>query len=410
MTNSVGGSSKEKQKGQLNGCGVVAVNVTTDAVEGSHGGTESKFCSDEHRRAAQFCMGKNKVPLRANFVVPRVRSWGELRPYSISPILNLTRTLMPRCQNLNDYLSSIKLGTRSWPNSQNSNDDAASSVFVPFDCYVPSLPPPPAKTCDILGQYNHVIFHGDSLTRHMRQAMYMSMRGNFISGGVMTHAPHVLDQCTCDGQFSEAYVCRTFESYFHETIQPREISGEIPKLCPAATFTFGKQAMAPWLTRKGKTDPGRSVDWNNVDCADTTFKGLLLVMQGGLHWLSNASDTFENMVQPVVVHPKYRECACLGKVRLLWVAMNVQSTAYDEQWPHQSREKALIFNEEMRNSFISIGLTPGEDVLILDWWNMTVDAQTSDGLHYLSDVNLAKAAQILYLAEHWPFPKPYSVC
>lgn len=44
-------------------------------------------------------------------------------------------------------------------------------------------------------------------------------------------------------------------------------------------------------------------------------------------------------------------------------------------------------------------------VLIIDWWNMTADAQSSDGLHYLSDINLAKAAQILYLAENWPFPK-----
>jgi len=102
----------------------------------------------------------------------------------------------------------------------------------------------------------------------------------------------------------------------------------------------------------------------------------------------------------VVTHPKYRECACLGKVRLIWVSMNSQSAALDEDYPHQSRENALLFNERIRKSFISIGLTPGQDVLLLDWWNLTADAQSSDGIHYLSDVNLAKAAQILYLAEH----------
>lgn len=79
-------------------------------------------------------------------------------------------------------------------------------------------------------------------------------------------------------------------------------------------------------------------------------------------------------------------------------------------WPHQSRANALLFNEAMRNSFISIGLVPGEDLLILDWLNMTVNAQSSDGMHSLSDINLAKAAQIIYLSQHWPFPKPYSVC
>ena len=52
----------------------------------------------------------------------------------------------------------------------------------------------------------------------------------------------------------------------------------------------------------------------------------------------------------------------------------------------------------------SVGLIPGEEVLIMDWYNMTKNAQTSDGLHHLTDVNLAKAAQILYLVENWPFP------
>lgn len=36
---------------------------------------------------------------------------------------------------------------------------------------------------------------------------------------------------------------------------------------------------------------------------------------------------------------------------------------------------------------------------------MTADAQMSDGLHYLSEVNLAKVAQILYLVEKWPLPE-----
>jgi hypothetical protein len=51
----------------------------------------------------------------------------------------------------------------------------------------------------------------------------------------------------------------------------------------------------------------------------------------------------------------------------------------------------------------------GKDVLVLDWYNMTSDAPSSDGVHSLSDVNLAMAAQILYLIEHWPWPKETKV-
>ena len=84
--------------------------------------------------------------------------------------------------------------------------------------------------------------------------------------------------------------------------------------------------------------------------------------------------------------------------------MNAQSTALDDSFPNQSRNNVLIFNSEIKELFIFAGMTPGRDVVFLDWWNLTKDAQSSDGLHYLSDVNLAKAAQLIYLAKLWPFP------
>ena len=380
----------------------------------------SKFCSDEHERAVEYCSrgGNNKVRTREGQNIPRVLSWGEIRPYSIiSPSLILEEEtvslLLPRCQNVNDYLYAIKYGERIWPynnnSQQNNDDDAKPSLFNPHRCHVPSIPPPPSNTCDILNQYSHVIFHGDSLTRHLRQAVYMSMRGDYITGGVMTNATHVLEECKCDGQFSEAKVCRTFDNYFDDTMEPRDIipgsDGDV-KLCPNASFAFGKREMSPYLTRKGQIDPGKSIDWDSIDCIDDTYKGIFIVLQGGSHWKSNSTETFANLIQPVITHHKYRECSCLGKVRLIWLAMNAQSSALDVPYPQQSREKALLFNEEIRQSFIDVGFVPNnEDVLIIDWWNMTADAQSSDGLHYLSDINLAKAAQILYLAGNWPFPK-----
>lgn len=145
----------------------------------------------------------------------------------------------------------------------------------------------------------------------------------------MTHDPHVLEHCKCDGTFSESRTCRhDMLDYFRSTIIPRDVPGE-EKLCSNASFSFGKRQMEPWLPRTGKPDPGGSIDWDPVNCADPKYKGVLLVLQGGLHWTMNTSDTFASMVQPVVTHPKYQECACLGKVRLIWVTMHSQSTALD---------------------------------------------------------------------------------
>lgn len=403
------------------------INQTTESSPTDNDGNGKKlFCSPQHRGAVDFCShnDNNKVMMRSNNEFPA--SWGTMRPYSISPMLPPEALALPKCISLDHYLSAIKLGTRMWPNNNNKNNDNGNdnngttaaatdqkaSVFLPYGCHVPSIPPPPSQTCATLNRYNHVLFHGDSLTRHVRMAIHMSMRGNFVTGGLMTNDPRVADDCKCDGQFSEARLCRTSDAYFDETMQPRRAPrGEgdrgVPPACPVSEFVLGKRYMAPWLTRRGKVDVGANIDWSSIDCRDANYKGVLLFLQGGLHWYMNASDTFEAMVKPVIAHPKFEECLCFGKVRMIWEARNAQSRVADEYYPHQSRENGLLFNEEIRKSFESTGLVLGKDVLILDWWNMTADAQSSDGVHYLSDVNLAKAAHLLYLVEHWPFPKSY---
>ena len=155
------------------------------------------------------------------------------------------------------------------------------------------------------------------------------------------------------------------------------------------------------LVRKGKKDPGEHIDFDEVKCADEDYKGILIVLQGGLHWFMNATDTFDSLIQPVITHDRFHECLSLGKIRLIWLAMTAQSRLLDDPYSHQKRENAVVFNEEIRKSFIEAGYP---DILILDWYNMTNDSQTSDGLHSLTEVNLAKASQLLYLVEHWAQP------
>ena len=224
-------------------------------------------------------------------------------------------------------------------------------------------------------------------------------------------------------------MCRASGGYFDETIQPHTIPKE--NLCPNATFSLGKRANAPFLgkshdsstytsivrlimsfdrstnpsintlVRKGKKDPGEHIDWDDVKCSSADYKGILIVVQGGLHWFMNATDTFDSLIQPVITHDRFHECLSLGKVRLVWLAMTAQSRLLDDPYSHQKRENAVVFNEEIRKSFIEAGYP---DILILDWYNMTNDSQTSDGLHSLTEVNLAKASQLLYLIEHWAQP------
>lgn len=191
----------------LDRCGV-EVNDWKDNNENntsSSSSTNKQYCSNVHREAIEFCSTSNN-----NRVINRIgtatqqqilQRWGEQRTYSLSSHLLENNTPLPRCQSLEDYLKAIKYGKRIWPtinSTSNSNDlESMSSIFIPHECYTPVLPPPPERTCEILNSYSHVILHGDSLTRHLRQAIYMSMRGDYITGGLMTDDKNIRESCKC---------------------------------------------------------------------------------------------------------------------------------------------------------------------------------------------------------------------
>ena len=208
----------------------------------------------------------------------------------------------------------------------------------------------------------------------------MILRGDYVNGAIMTRDTSVRKDCQCDGQFSEAGHCRQFDGYFDKTMPPRDVPGE--ELCPNSTFALGKRENNPYLPRKRRI-AGKHVNWEDINCAEDDYKGAMIVAQGGLHWSSNATNTFEDLLRPMITHAKFNECLKHGKIRLIWQSMTVQSLKLDAHYPHQSRANALVFNEKIRNHFVEAGLVPGQDVLIMDWWNMTADAQSSDGVHYL---------------------------
>ena len=75
----------------------------------------------------------------------------------------------------------------------------------------------------------------------------------------------------------------------------------------------------------------------------------------------------------------------------------------DTYLPEPERSAVLEFEREIQAELGASGYR--DEVVTLDWWNLTKDSPTSDGLHSMTDINLAKASQILYLADRWPFPE-----
>ncbi|KAL7465163.1 hypothetical protein ACHAXS_005489 [Conticribra weissflogii] len=301
---------------------------------------------------------------------------------------------MPVCSSVKNYLDAIRLGSRLWSNHDHSSKGTTPSVFVPFGCYAPTTPPPTFGVCKTLSQYDHIILHGDSIMRHIKQGIFMILTGDYVNGAMMMSLKDAREICSCDGQFSEHKSCRSHQQWFESTIRVADIPYS-QNLCDDVTTSFVF---------------GSDIEWESINCADPLYQGVLFVLQGGLHFNMNSTLTIQSLIEPVITHPNFIDCACSGKLRFIWIAMHAQAKEMDAIWPHQSRENAVLFNENIKQSFIDAGILPGQDVLILDWWNMTKDSQSSDGLHSLSDVNLAKAAQLLYLADKWPFSKPGKLC
>jgi hypothetical protein len=74
----------------------------------------------------------------------------------------------------------------------------------------------------------------------------------------------------------------------------------------------------------------------------------------------------------------------------------MQLPSVNKRYPHQSPQNGIIFNQQMQELFDSNGM---ENTTTIDWMNFTKGAQTSDGVHYLMNVNFFKAQQLLLLAD-----------
>jgi hypothetical protein len=112
---------------------------------------------------------------------------------------------------------------------------------------------------------------------------------------------------------------------------------------------------------------------------------------------SDSGITIKEYIDPILKHPRFDECSKNNKITVSWGQFDAQSRSLDGPFPHQSRENAIVFNENIARHFKETSYS-GINIHVIDWWNFTRDAQTSDGFHYLSDINVFKAYHVLNLA------------
>lgn len=239
--------------------------------------------------------------------------------------------------------------------------------------------------CHELNKFSHIVTQGDSLTRHFRGAFLIAMKKDLVLGGIESawkgeerrnDSPY---QCRCDGQFSEHSSCRQNNGILFKSFKPRQASvcSQLPQFEPMFHFD-------------------ENPPWDEFKC-DHSSREVLFLLQGGVHTQLNVENTIKAVMEPIFSHPTFKRCLSLNKVRVLWATMGSQSRLLDTKYPTQVRENTFKFNTEMEHILKSRYDFP---ITIIDWWRLTMEAQTSDGFHFLTDVNLAKVNQFIHVIRH----------
>ena len=262
-------------------------------------------------------------------------------------------------------------------------------------CQIPWLGS--SEICRLLGRYSHVIWAGDSLTRHMTMALYMLLQHNdYHLGGfpnVTVTDPHFhKEECTCDRQLSEDRACRpnvTVEhlfSFYDRSSQDKYCPsdpGEGVPPAPGITFSFVS------------IDPMYESSW----ICNPDPRPRFIFLQSGTHFSFNVAESIKHYWKPAGDHivSETQECkyAVQDLLHVYYSAATGTAPANYDKYPTNHPNLTLEYNRQI-NEFMGQNYPMATYV---DFFNMTLEAvtanRTSDGLHTLTDVNLMKAMVLL---------------
>jgi hypothetical protein len=378
-------------------CNFTATTITTTAKNEFISEDDFLYCNSHNMfldRADGYAFTKSQGPEML------FEKW---IPYTITPF-TFQKFHDTTCSNITDLTQAMRYGTRSWikPEVQNKTAlerEVEQSYFMPKGCDIGPLSR--QRICGILNQYSHVLLVGNSMIRHLRQAMLMAIRKDFVLGGQLSDSTsgrpnaNPYRSCRCDGQFSEHSVCRQLNQLFWK-MTPRQLH-----IC--SFLEDGDVPLFQLVTPEDPLSPLQAADstfiWDDIKCEDPQYKGIFLLISPLLQWQFRKNLTLQNVDEyflPYMNHPVIQNCSKAGKLKVVWMNYHAQSRQLDAKYPAQRRESTAAANQEMEQLLVERGYG---HVPILDMMNLTTDAQTSDGYHFLSDVNLYKAYSVLAAAD-----------
>jgi hypothetical protein len=337
----------------------------------------------------KFCEKNNFV--HSDHILPAFRMENNTRPYTITP-QTFQRHHDRYCETSSELLQAIELGTRSWGLDSSITDnmtieekESMPSYFVPYGCDIPYLNP--REYCAAANTFTDIVIQGDSQSRHLQQAMLIAYRGDVIRGSIEPQFPNSsqMHRCHCDAQFSQSHLCQPEHAGVFVNFRPHEIHA-------CSELPYDDQFTQHYSVNRFQDQ--LTFSYEGVNCSSTDYKGLLLFIQGGVHWKWRVVPFWRDIWKKVLCNPVVNECAKQKKLTLIRSGYMAQSPFLDILYPRQSMQEGRKFDKKMDRLFVRQNIS----VPTLRWIPLSFGSPKSDGLHFLTDVYLQEAQHVMILA------------
>jgi hypothetical protein len=296
------------------------------------------------------------------------------------------------------------------------------------------------QVCHILQMFSRVYWIGDSLTRHMVYGMYQllledlewaKLRGYGGATGIFD-APTaavvsaewiksigfnvVLDSdpnlpmntnatekdiyrdCLCDGMYTDnsGSICRKYD--LSTMVNLNESS--LGSICPASSSPTRSsssptpQQLRPFLFfyrhHSNKQDLPHA-----FKCINDPRPQFIYL--SSINAQFSAEKVRMDIIGRVLGYVKNAQKKCEHKMRyvIVWSGASPTSDEHDAKWPLQTRAHGLALNRQVDEWLLQCC----PDVKILDFFQMTMNDSSHDGLHFQTSTNVKKASALLRVME-----------
>ena len=246
--------------------------------------------------------------------------------------------------------------------------------------------------CKLFHKYSLIAFNGDSLTRHLYQGVFMIFKEDWRYGAFPYYRiPHIYDQCGCDGQYSEAELCRNWWS------SPDAAWRMDYRAVGVCGYFDTEKYNSVNKTALTQFDYYQTYNFFHTDltCDDIKKRPIFLQIQGGAHYEMNSTKFALEYMTPIMHDVEERFKNCINQVKVVYRGTTVCAPDLERRYPTQEAHLSDLFNQQMKSWLHK----HYPYVVFLNPWSITKEAvnRTSDGFHFLSDTNMLFGLTMLNL-------------